>query len=88
LKLLNSLLRGQLDGHKMKDWPPILAITYLLYCIFWLGLTIGGCGYIVFVLDYSGAWFVLAILLGGSIYKPYRWYELYSGINSEPEEKK
>lgn len=64
----------------------MIAITYLIYCIFWGTLIMGGCGYAVFVLDYSGWWFLLAVVLSGSGFKPYRWYELCTGINSRPDD--
>lgn len=48
-------------------------ITYLIYIIFWGTLVFGGTGYVVFVLDNSGWWFALALVIGGSAYSPLKW---------------
>jgi hypothetical protein len=48
-------------------------LTYLIYIIFWEGMLFGGTGYAVFVLNHSGWWFALAILLGGLCFKPSHW---------------
>lgn len=48
-------------------------LTYLIYVLFWETLVIGGCGYAVFVLDCSGWWFLLALLLSASTYRPENW---------------
>lgn len=47
--------------------------TYLIYIIFWETLVIGGCGYAVFLLGFSGWWFLLAFILAGSAYSPTKW---------------
>ena len=49
------------------------ALTYLIYIVLWEGMIIVGAGYVVFVLDYSGWWFALALLLSASAYKPTTW---------------
>jgi hypothetical protein len=49
------------------------AITYLIYIIFWELLTLGGSSYVVFVLERSGWWMFLGIILGGCAYKPGLW---------------
>jgi hypothetical protein len=54
-----------------------IVITYLIYIIVWEALVIGGCGYIVFVLNRSGWWFVLAALLSGAAYRPKHWKQLF-----------
>jgi hypothetical protein len=43
-------------------------------------MVIGGTGYAVFVLDHSGWWFALAILVSSMAYKPTRWIH---GIKGE-----
>lgn len=48
-------------------------ITYLIYIIFWEGMLFIGTGYIVFWLDYSGWWFLLAVFLGAGAYSPLKW---------------
>ena len=48
-------------------------ITYLIYIVLWEGMIFGGTGYSVFVLDRSGWWFALAILIGGMAYSPLKW---------------
>ncbi|MEC9268494.1 MAG: hypothetical protein VX464_20715 [Pseudomonadota bacterium] len=70
-----------------QDWPPALAVTYLLFCCFWLSLTIGGCAYLVFWRGESGWWFVLAVFMASFGFKPYRWYELYTGVDSSKDEE-
>ena len=47
--------------------------TYLIYIIFWETLVIGGCGYAVFVLGFTGWWFALAVVLGSMAYSPLKW---------------
>ena len=58
---------------------PLLAITYLIYILLWEGVVLGGCGYIVFGLGYSGWWFLLALYMSGSAYSPEKWGRLFSG---------
>lgn len=48
-------------------------ITYLIYIIIWECLIFGGTGYVVFWLDNSGWWFLLAIVIGGMAYHPLQW---------------
>lgn len=48
-------------------------LTYLIYIIFWETLTLGGTGYAVFLLGFSGWWFLLAVILGGCAYSPLKW---------------
>ena len=48
-------------------------ITYLIYIIFWEGMTIGGASYVVFELNYSGWWLLAGALIGGCAYPPERW---------------
>ena len=48
-------------------------LTYLIYIVLWEGMIFGGTGYVVFVLDRSGWWFALALLIGGCAYKPETW---------------
>lgn len=49
-------------------------ITYLLYIILFESLVLGGTGYAVFMLGFSGYWFILAILISASAYKPSAWF--------------
>ena len=55
-----------------------IQITYLIYIIIYESLVLGGCGYVVFGLGYSGWWFVLAVVLSGEAYKPKQWRRLNS----------
>lgn len=48
--------------------------TYLIYVILWESLVVGGTGYAVFVLDYSGWWFLLAAIFSGSAIQPKDWF--------------
>lgn len=48
-------------------------VTYLIYIIFWEALVFGGCGVVVFVLGFSGWWFLFALILGGCAYSPTKW---------------
>ena len=54
-----------------------IAITYMIYIILWEALVIGGFGYVVFVLNRSGWWMLLAVLLSASAYKPKSWRKLF-----------
>ncbi len=56
----------------------IIAISYLIYIILYESLIIGGCGYIVFVLGYSGWWWVLAVLFSAGAYNPKNWNKLFN----------
>ena len=47
--------------------------TYLIYILVFETLVLGGTGYAVFVLDHSGWWFLLAILIGSMAYSPRKW---------------
>ena len=55
-----------------------IVLTYLIYIIFFESLVLGGCGYIVFVLNKSGWWFLLAFILSGAAYKPKSWRKLWN----------
>ena len=48
-------------------------ITYLIYIVLLEAMIFGGTGYVVFVLDRSGWWFVLSILISGCAYSPQKW---------------
>jgi len=54
----------------------MVAFTYLVYCIFWLGLIFGGCGWAVFEKGGSGWWFALAFALGSVGFQPKSWSQL------------
>jgi hypothetical protein len=54
-----------------------IAITYMIYIIAWETLIIGGFGYVVFELNRSGWWMLLAVLLSASAYKPESWRKLF-----------
>jgi hypothetical protein len=56
-----------------RDAPAWVGITYLIYVIAYETLTLGGCGYVVFILGYSGGWFALACLLSARTYTPSKW---------------
>lgn len=51
-------------------------LTYLIYILLFEGLVLGGTGYAVFVLGYSGWWFALAALFSSAAYPPAKWSEL------------
>lgn len=61
-------------------------LTFLIYTILWQGLTLGGCGYAVFVRGYSGWWFVLAMFLSGNQYGPENWAKLWRPLVGAPKE--
>ena len=66
------------------------ALTYLIYIVLWEGMIFGGTGYVVFMLDHSGWWFALAILIGGCAYKPETWIHGKAhndGGNKPPRDK-
>lgn len=48
-------------------------ITYLIYIIAFETLVLGGTGYAVFMLGFSGWWFVLAVVVSGTAYSPSKW---------------
>lgn len=48
-------------------------LTYLLYILLWETAVLGGVWYAVFILNRSGWWFLLAVLLSGAAYKPKDW---------------
>jgi hypothetical protein len=60
-----------------------VVVTYLIYIIIWEAMVLGGFGYIIFGLGYSGWWAVLAVLMSGSAYKPGSWRELVEGKHPE-----
>jgi len=47
--------------------------SYLVYIIFWESLCWIGGGYVVFILNHSGLWFVPIFFLACSAYKPLQW---------------
>ena len=47
--------------------------TYLIYILLYETLVIGGIGYAVFVLDHSGWWMLLAVILSSAAYPPSKW---------------
>jgi hypothetical protein len=63
----------------------IIAITYLIYIVFWYGGLIGGCAYIVFWLNHSGWWFLLAIILADLGLSSKEWKKLFEETNKEKE---
>lgn len=48
-------------------------VTYLIYIILWEAMIFGGTGYVVFMLDHSGWWFLLALVIASCAYTPERW---------------
>ncbi|MDO8641457.1 MAG: hypothetical protein Q7R33_07960 [Nitrosarchaeum sp.] len=52
-------------------------ITFLIYSILYECLVLGGCGYVVFGLHYSGWWFVLAVILSACQWSPEKWSLLF-----------
>jgi len=52
---------------------PLLSVTYLIYIVFWETLVLGGIGYAVFAMEFSGWWFLLALVLSSSAYRPEQW---------------
>ena len=49
------------------------SLTYLIYILAWESMVLGGAYYAVFILNRSGWWFLLAVLLSGAAYKPQNW---------------
>ena len=54
----------------------LIPVTYMIYIILWEALVIGGFGYVVFVLNYSAWWMLLAVILSAGAYKPKSWRNL------------
>jgi hypothetical protein len=50
-------------------------LTYLIYILGYETLVLGGCGYVTFGLGHSNWWWVLAVVLSGSAYKPGKWMD-------------
>jgi hypothetical protein len=48
-------------------------VTYLIYILSFEAIVLGGIGYAVFVLGFSGWWFALAVALSFCAYKPSDW---------------
>ncbi len=48
-------------------------VTYLIYILLFEAIVLGGTGYAVFVLGFSGWWFALAVALSFCAYKPSTW---------------
>lgn len=57
----------------------IIFISYTIYIVLYEALVIGGCGYVVFGLHYSGWWWVLAVLFSNEAYSPSKWNRLLTG---------
>lgn len=55
-------------------------LTYLIYAIFWLSLTIGGAGYAIFWLGYSGWWMLAGLLIACFMIEPKSWF---NGVTDE-----
>jgi len=53
-----------------------IVITYMIYIITWECLVIGGLGYVVFELNRSGWWMLLAVMLSMEAYTPKQWRQL------------
>lgn len=49
-------------------------LTYLIYILLWEGFILGGAWYAVFILNHSGWWFLLAVLMSAAAYKPKDWF--------------
>ena len=52
---------------------PLLSVTYLIYIVFWETLVLGGIGYAVFAMEFSGWWFLLGLVLSSAAYRPEQW---------------
>lgn len=50
-------------------------LTYLIYILLWEGFVLGSAWYAVFILQRSGWWFLLAVLLSAAAYKPSAWLQ-------------
>lgn len=48
-------------------------LTYLIYVLAYEGLVLGGTGYAVFVLNHSGWWWLLAVILSCGVTPPGKW---------------
>lgn len=56
-----------------------LAITYLIYIVFFEGLVWGGCAYMVVWRGFSGWWFAFALVASSAAYGPQKWRSLFDG---------
>jgi hypothetical protein len=56
-------------------------VTYLIYIIFFLSMTIGGTGYVVFVMGNSPWWFVLGFIFSLGYTRPAEWEMLTKSKN-------
>jgi hypothetical protein len=63
-----------------------IVITYLFYIVFYEGMILGGCAYVVFFLNRSGWWFLLAVLLSGAAYSPAKWHRLLTSKIDKDEQ--
>lgn len=52
----------------------------MVYSIIYEAIVLGGTGYAVFVLGYSGWWFLLAIIMSGSQIQPHQWKSIADGV--------
>jgi len=64
-----------------------LTTTYLIYTIIWDCGIVAGTSYIVFWLGHSGWWFVPAMVICGSCYKPWHWKAILTGEAPVTESK-
>jgi len=58
-------------------------IIFLIYCILYELIVLGGCGYSVFILGNSGWWFVLATFLSGCQLKR---HDFFNEVNNKTGE--
>lgn len=63
----------------------VIFITYTIYIVLYEALVIGGCGYVTFVLGYSGWWWLVAMLFSSGAYSPSKWNRLLTGKEDPPE---
>lgn len=63
--------------------------SYVIYAIIYEAIAIVGTAYVVFVLGYSGWWWLLGVLFSAGITPPERWSSLWdSDIANKYRDKK
>lgn len=67
-----------MSGQSLNDKTPHWSawVTYWLYivlCFVWYSAVLGTCTYLVFWLNHSGWWYLLALFFCGNLIRPTEW---------------